>query len=184
MRESLSERETDRKQPASLPACQHRRRQRPDPATPHPHPLSTTTTATHRHASRTYTLTPIPPSTPTRYTPYSPATTPTPTHNNTPHALAAPQSSSSTSAAARTLARPSACLPCCDCNHSAHPLHRPPSSRLTVSRDLRNACARLISSPLAQPRPSKWRQKYACSTIRRPSKPLALHRVRPCNAGA
>lgn len=74
-------------------------------------------------------------------------------------------------------------LPCCDCNRSTHPLHRPPSSRLTVSRDLRIACARLISSPFAQPRPSKWRQKYACSTIRRLSKPLALRRVRLCNAG-
>ena len=57
-------------------------------------------------------------------------------------------------------------------------------SRLTVSRDLRTARVRLISSPFAQPRPSEWRQKYACSTADRPSKPLALRPVRPCNAGA
>ena len=63
-------------------------------------------------------------------------------------------------------------------------LASPSSSRLTVSRDLRNARARLISSLLAQPRPPKWRQKYACSTTDRLSKPLALHPVRPCNTGA
>jgi hypothetical protein len=65
----------------------------------------------------------------------------------------------------------------------SRPLHRP-RRRASEPPVTCETPALASSSRLSQPRPPKWRQKYACSTADRPSKPLALCRVRPCNAGA